>query len=196
MHTHKLLKVLKLRATSTELSHTYTLLKHMEETTFQSASKQKKPMFLFSTFVRNSVKIWKYNTLSMLVFFHGKHLLNTYLPEYFWQPQNLTSENTNTDENCCDLTQWTTDFLRRYFTQIHGKGTQRNAYEGRKEKKHILSQIAFSLCQVQNKHLLKGVWVLICSQEWHKNTQRTELYLSTDNMNYLLCMSNYSCTIQ
>lgn len=56
MHTHQLLKLLKLLATSTKLSHTYTILKDMEETTFQSALKQKKAMFLFSTFVRNSVK--------------------------------------------------------------------------------------------------------------------------------------------
>lgn len=41
----------------------------------------------------------------MLVFFDRKGLLNTYLPKYFWQPQNLTSENTNTNENRCDLTQ-------------------------------------------------------------------------------------------
>lgn len=59
----------------------------------------------------------------MLVLFDRKDLLNTYLAKYFWQPQNLTSENTNTNENRCDLTQRTTDFLRRYFTQIHGEGT-------------------------------------------------------------------------
>lgn len=41
----------------------------------------------------------------MLVFFHRKRLLHTYFPKYLWQPQNLPSENTNTDENCCDLTQ-------------------------------------------------------------------------------------------
>lgn len=41
----------------------------------------------------------------MPAFCHRKHLLNTHLPKYFWQPQNLTSENTNTDENRCDLTQ-------------------------------------------------------------------------------------------
>lgn len=47
MHTHKPLKLLKLLATSTKLSHMYTLLKDMEETTFQSASKQNPNVSVF-----------------------------------------------------------------------------------------------------------------------------------------------------
>lgn len=173
--THNPLKLLKPVATSTKLTH--SLLNDMEETIFK-CFKTKKAMVLLPIFIRNSVKISKYCSLNMLVFFHRKCLLHTYFPKYLWQPQNLPSENTNTDENCCDLTQWTTDFLRRYFTQIHGKGTQRNACKRKVEKtdKHKLSHNTFCLHQVQNEQLLKGVWVLICSHKWHKNFQITELH--------------------
>lgn len=116
----------------------------------------KKETELFSAFIRNSVKISKYHSLRMLAFSYRifcifkehleiRSLLNTYCPKYLWQPQDLPHENTNTDENCCNLTQWTTDFLRRYFTQIHGKGTQGNAYKGRGRKKHKLSYHLFNI---------------------------------------------------
>lgn len=47
MYKHSLPKLLKLLATCTKLSHTHTLLKDMEETTFQSASKQNPSITVF-----------------------------------------------------------------------------------------------------------------------------------------------------